>query len=120
MTTERGCATGRNSRQYAPLDAPEVACVLSRVAPAVAADDVGEFERRRRPHRLFRWRHVQRKPIQRARRRGDEACRDAGIARRRRQILVAEQNLDDADIRPALQKMGGETMPLIPNSELAA
>jgi hypothetical protein len=33
---------------------------------------------------------------------------------------VAEQNLDDADIRPALQKMGGETMPLIPNSELAA
>ena len=72
MTAERRRAAGGDRREHAPLDAPEMFSVLSFVTLAVAADDVGEFERRRRPHRLFRRRHVQREPIQGARRRGDQ------------------------------------------------
>ena len=64
MTAERRRAAGGDRRQHAPLDAPEMAGVLSDVSLAVAANDVGEFERRRRSHRLFRRRHVQREPIQ--------------------------------------------------------
>jgi len=110
MTAERRRAAGGDGRQHAPLNASEMFGVLSDVSSAVAAHDVGEFERRRRSHRLVRRRHLQRKPIQRARRRGDEARRDAGVARRRRKILVTQQDLDDADVGPALQKMGGEAV----------
>ena len=91
MAAERRRAAGGNGRQHAPFAASEMFGVLSRVSLAVAADDVGEFERQRRPHRLLRRRHVQREPIQRARRRGDEARRNAGVARRRRKMFVTQQ-----------------------------
>jgi hypothetical protein len=109
MTAERRCPASGDSRQHAPFAAPEMESVLSDVSLAVSADDVGEFERRRWPHRLLR-RRLQRKPIQGARRSGDEARRDAGVARRRRKLFVSQQNLDDADIGPAFQKMRGEAV----------
>jgi hypothetical protein len=43
----------------------------------------------------------------------NEAVRQGGdlrVARRRRQIIVPEQDLDDPDISSVLQKMGGEAV----------
>jgi hypothetical protein len=33
---------------------------------------------------------------------------------------VSKKHLNDADVDPALQKVGGEAVPVIPSSELAA
>ncbi len=117
MTAERRRAAGRDRSHHAPLDAPEMSGVRSFVSLAVTAEDIGQFERRPRRHRLFRRRHLQREPVERALCPGDHLRRDARVARRRRQILVAEQHLDDANVDAALQEMGREAVPLLPNSE---
>ena len=49
-------------------------------------------------------------PVERARRVADRVGGDLGVARRRRQAGVAEQDLDDADVGPALEQMGGEAV----------
>ncbi len=108
VTAEPRRAASRDRADHTPLDAPEMSGVRSLVSFAVAAQDVGQFERRPNAHCLFRRRHVQREPIQGARRIGDDVARDACVARRRRQMLVAQQHLDDADVDAALQQMGGE------------
>jgi hypothetical protein len=55
--------------------------------------------------------------VERAGHLADRADGDAGVKRRRVELLVSEQNLDDADVGLLLQEMGGEAVPLIPNSE---
>ena len=40
----------------------------------------------------------------------DHAGGDAGIPRRRIELLVSQQRLDDSDISAAIEKMGGEAM----------
>ncbi len=79
VTAERGGATGGDGRHHTPFDAREMSGVRSLVSLAVAAQDVGQFERRPDPHRLFRRRHVQRQPVEGARRGGDDPGRDAGL-----------------------------------------
>ncbi len=59
MTAERRRAAGRDRSDYAPLDAPEMSGVRSFVSLAVTAEDIGQFERRPRRHRLLRRRHLQ-------------------------------------------------------------
>ena len=83
MTAERRRAAGRDRSDHAPLDAPEMSGVRSFVTVAVAAEDVGQFERRPNPHRLSRRRHAQREFIERTGRTGDHFGRDVGIALRR-------------------------------------
>jgi hypothetical protein len=39
---------------------------------------------------------------------GDESRRDAGVARRRVQLLVSEQRLDQPDVLAVLEQVGGE------------
>ena len=90
MTAERRRAAGRDRSDHAPLDPSEVSGVRPLVSLAVAAEDVGQVERRPRRHRLFRRRHLKRQPIQRALGPGDQLRRDTRIARRRRQILVSD------------------------------
>ena len=85
--------------------------VRSFVSLAVAAEDVGQFERRPNPHRLSRRGHAQREFIEWTGRPGDHFGRDVSVALRRRQVRVTQQHLDDADTDAALQQMGGETMP---------
>ena len=53
MTAERRRAAGRDRADHAPLDTPEMSGVRSLVTVAVAAKDVGQFERRPNPHRTI-------------------------------------------------------------------
>ena len=48
---------------------------------------------------------------------GASSDRYAGVERRRVELLVSEQHLDDADVGLLLQEMGGEAVALIPSSE---
>src|SRR6516165_9206574 len=47
----------------------------------------------------------------------DGVDRDAGVKRRRVELLVSEQNLDDADVGLLLQEMGGEAVPQRMNTD---
>ena len=71
MTAERRRAAGRDRSDHAPLDAPEMSGVRSFVSLAVTVEDIGQFERRPRRHRLLRRRHLQREPVERALSPGD-------------------------------------------------
>src|SRR5208282_5464151 len=51
------------------------------------------------------------KPIERAYNRGDAPGRNARIARRRIELVVAKNRLDQTDIEPLLEKMGGKGVP---------
>ena len=111
MTAKHRRAAGRDRSDHAPFDAPEMSDVRSFVTLTVTAEDIGQFERRPRRHPLSGRRHVQGEPIERTGGIADELRGDARIARRRRQVLVTEQNLNDADVDAALQKVSGEAMP---------
>ena len=52
-----------------------------------------------------------RQTVERAGRAGDDARGDAGVDRGGRQPAVAEQDLEDADVGPGLEQMGGEAVP---------
>src|SRR6516162_7755066 len=54
---------------------------------------------------------LQPQPVEGAWRLRDDLARDLGIARRGREIVVAEQHLDDADVGAVLQKVGGKAVP---------
>ena len=99
--------------QHAPFDAPKMLGVLSDVSLAVAADDVGEFERRRRVGTAYSGGVTSsesrssglavpaiKRPVE-----------SVGVARRRRKLIVTQQDLDYANIGSALQKMCGEAVP---------
>ena len=60
---------------------------------------------------------VQTKPLQRARHVADRVDGDACIERGRFELGMSEQNLDDPDIDVLFEQMGGEAVPVIPNSE---
>src|SRR6516165_108522 len=47
----------------------------------------------------------------------DRVDRDAGVKRRRVELFVSEQNLDDADIGLLLQKMRGKAVPQRMNAD---
>jgi len=53
MTAERRRAAGRDRADHAPFDPPEMSGVRSFVSLAVAAEDVGRFERRPNLHRTI-------------------------------------------------------------------
>src|SRR3954451_24800702 len=54
--------------------------------------------------------HHEGEALEGARRAGDQIGRDPGIMGRRRQCGMPEQDLDDADVDSALQKMRGEAV----------
>src|SRR5438477_10918801 len=55
--------------------------------------------------------------VERARHLADRADGDAGVERRRGELLVAQQNLDDADIGLLLQEVGGKAVPQRMNAD---
>ena len=76
---------------------------------------VGRRKPRRGPSpapaaRLSRRHDLQRQSVERAPRRPDRVGRDLRIARRRRQIVMTEQNLNDPDVGSAFQEMRREAM----------
>ena len=52
-----------------------------------------------------------------ARHLADRADRDAGVERRRVELLVSEQSLDDTDIGLLLQEVGGKAVPQRMNAD---
>ena len=63
------------------------------------------------PLRLFALLAWLRQRVERALNIGDHAGGDAGIARRRLELVVPQQRLDDSDIDAALKQMGREAVP---------
>ena len=114
MTADRGGPTRHDRAHHAPLDATQTPSVGQSIGVAVPAQNVGEFEANAGPipgHRYSTRRNdIQRQTIERALGRTDRMGGDLRIARRRRKIVVAEQDLDDPDVGSVLQKMRRETV----------
>ena len=122
MPAERRCPACRNRTHHAPLDTSEMRGMGACVTLAVAAKDIGDFNNGPvrmkagaghdpRPGALSSWwHHFQRQAIERALRRTDRMGRDLRVARRRRQIVVAEQDLNDPNVGLVLQEMGREAV----------
>ena len=87
---------------------------------AEVADDVRDLERGAHGETVRRAEHgcalrrrafpFYRQPIERARRLREHRVRDAGVPSGRRQVLVTEKLLDDADIGTRLEQMGREAV----------
>jgi hypothetical protein len=96
LTAKRRFPTGCDRADDAALAAAKMRGVVAEIGVAMATENVGEFEHRRFHRRLLGRRHLQRQPIQRARRGPDQMRGHAGVARGRRQVLMAEQNLNES------------------------
>src|SRR5271165_2851377 len=84
------------------------------VAPGgpMGAENIRDLQRgTRHGSRGLCWRRLLSETLERARNVADRLEGDAGIARRRIELLVPEQNLNQANIGLALEQMGGEAMP---------
>src|SRR3954469_18523162 len=110
MAAERRGAACLDRTHDAPFGAAEMAGVLLAVRLAVAAEDVRHLERGHdRPASVWR-RFRQLQPVERADRAADRGGCDLGITRRGRQMLMAEQHLDRADIGAGFEQMGGKAV----------
>ena len=116
MTPERGRPTRRDRAHDAPLGPPHMSGVAAKIGLAMAAQDVRDFYRRPaegssgaghdpRCAPLSRRHDLQRQTIERARRRPDRMDGDLRIERRRRQMGMPEQNLNDSNVGTAFQQM---------------
>jgi hypothetical protein len=96
----------------ASLDAAEVFGMCAAIGVAVVAEDIRRFQIHRHGAAGSGGRYdLQCQPIERAFRPSDEPVRDPRVTRRARQIGVPQQDLNNADIRTALQEMRGEAVP---------
>lgn len=111
MAAERRRPARRDRAHDASFAAADLPCVIAKIGIAMAAEDVGELDRRPLHARSLGRRHLQGKAVQGALRPADQMRRDLRVARRRRQMLVAEQHLDDANVDAALQEMRREAVP---------
>ena len=111
MATERRRPAGRDSAHDATLDAPEMAGMRLSERLTMAAEDIRHLQHRSHGTRSAGWHDLQSEPIERARCVADGLGGDPCIARRAGDAGVAEQDLDDAHVRPALQQMGRECVP---------
>jgi hypothetical protein len=75
---------------------------------AVAAKDVRHLKSLAHSRRSIGRDHPEREAIERARRAGDQIRRDLRVARRRREVGMAEQNLDDANVGASRQEMSAK------------
>ena len=111
MAAQRRGPTQLDGAHHPPLDTPEMALMRVPVGVAVAAEDVRHLQAGRQESRRSGGRHpLQRQPVERALGSPDQPARDLRVARRRRQVGMSEQDLDDADVGTALQKMRGEAV----------
>ena len=122
MAAERRRSARRDRAHDALLGPPHMSDVVAKIGLAMATQDIRDFDCRsvegssgaghcqRRRARLSRRHDLQRQSIERALRRPDRVGRDLRIARRRRQIVMTEQNLNDPDVGSAFQEMRREAM----------
>ena len=113
VAAERGRAAGRDRRHHLQR-AGSRGRRWPFATPRHGAEDVGDLERGRAAAPVSRAAsrsRVDAQPIQGLLILRIVLSGDAGIARRRRQLRVTEQNLDHANVDAALQQMGGEAVP---------
>lgn len=110
MTAERRRAARLDRSHDAPFGAAEMTGMGVAVALAVAAEDVRHLERGHDRRISVRRRLRQVQPVERAGRVADRGRRDLGIARRGRQVLMAEQHLDRADIGSGFEQVGSNAV----------
>ena len=95
VTTERGCATRNNRAHHAPFDAAQMSGVGQAIGVAMPPQNVSDLEANARPApchgRLTGRSDFQGQTIERALSGADRMGRDLRVARRRRQIVVAER-----------------------------
>jgi hypothetical protein len=111
MASERCRPTRRDGAHDATLDAAEMTGMCLSKRFAVAAEDIRHLQSRSHGTCSAGWHDFQAEPIERARRVADGLGGDPCVARRARDAGVAEQDLDDAHVRPALQQVGRECVP---------
>ena len=120
MAAEHCRSAGRDGAHDAPLDAPEMTGVHLSKRCAVAAEDIRHLQGRSHDARSAGRYDLQAEPIKWTRRVADRFGGDPGVARCACEAGVAEQDLDDAYVRPALQEMGRECVPQRVNRHLLA
>jgi hypothetical protein len=107
VTTERGCATRNDRAHHAPFDAAQMSGVGQTIGVAMPTQNVSDLKANAGPApchgRLTGRSDFQSQTIERALGRADRMGRDLRVARRRRQIVVAKQNLDDPNVGSVLQ-----------------
>jgi hypothetical protein len=103
VPAERGCAAGFDCCHDTPLDPAEMRAMTTAERSTVAAEDLRHLQRRAHHHRSGRRRHLQMQAVQRAWRATDRAGRDLCVTRRRVDVAMAEERLDDADVGATFQ-----------------
>ena len=112
MAAEFGRPAQLDRAHHTPLEASERTVMNLPIRLAVAAEDIRHLQSRRHGAASSDGRHhLDVQLVERALCAPNEAVRDLGVPRRARQVVVAEQHLDDADVGSALQQMRGEGVP---------
>src|SRR5205085_4283889 len=111
VTAQLFCPAQLNRAHHTPFVAAKMPGMHLTLGLAAAAEDVCHLQSSRHGEDSGRWHHLQPQPIEWARRLPDERGRNLRVARRARQVVMAEQDLDDPDVGAVLQKMSGEAVP---------
>jgi len=80
---------------------------------AMAAEDIRHLQSRNHSCRSAGRHDLQRQPIERALGPPDQSVRDPRIARRARQVGMAQEDLNDADVGVLFQQVRGEAVPTL-------
>src|SRR4051794_20786033 len=110
MAAERRGAARLDRAHDAPFGAAEMAGVYLAIRLAVAAEDIRYLERGHGWSASVWRRCRQLQPVELAGRVADHGGCDLGITCRGRQMLMAEQHLDRADIGAGFEQMGGKAV----------
>ena len=111
MPAERRGAADFYRAHDATLDAPHMGVMGGPVGGAMTAEDVRHLQGRAHGGHSSRRHHLQGQAVDRAPRLGNGGRRHLRIAGRRRQAVVAQKHLDDADVDAALEQMGSKAVP---------
>jgi hypothetical protein len=113
MAAEGRRAAALDRRHHLQLAEAHMTGVGSAPRRPVSAEDIRDLERRTRHggRVLCRRPHPRDEMLERARDVAERFEGDAGVERRRIELLVPEQHLDHANVGLLLQKMSGEAVP---------
>ena len=106
MTAQRCCPAELDRRHDATFHAAKMTVMDGAISMTMAAENIRHLQSGAHHSRSVRRYHLQRQSIQWALRPGDRARGHLSVARCRRQVVVSQQDLDNPNIRAALEQMG--------------
>jgi hypothetical protein len=109
IAAERRGPANLNRRHDAALSGSQATGLIGAVGGTMGAEDIRHLKRGSHTGRSARRHHHQ--AIERARRVGDQCGCDLGISGGRRQPGMAQQHLNDADVRAGFEQVGSEAVP---------